>query len=199
MKKSLVLPVLMLFIPNILFSQSNSIDWQLQFLRERNNESMEINRTIRMQTGEGFKLILMADENCYCYVIIYDSDQEIYVWYNQPLKKDTGTYLQPLNLVEPSGFETIYVIISHARQTELERLINLHRINSSRQNTNNVYREILRLQNSASNLGEPATAIIPSGGSTRGVDDAEEFEDVEGFATKFTGKNLYFRAIGVRH
>ena len=193
------LPVYLLFLPLNLFSQTNSLDWQLQFLREKNNVSMEINRTIRMETGESFKLILKADEACYCYVIVYDSDQEFYIWYNQPLKKDTGTHLFPLHLVEPSGVETIYVIISNSRQPELERLINLFGINPSRQNTTNLYSEIIRLQNSASALGEPAAVIIPSGGSTRGLDSAEEFEGEKGFATKFTGRNLYVRAIGVRH
>jgi len=190
---------LFLFMPKDLFPQSGeSLDWQIQFLREQNRVSMPINRTIRMETGEGFRLVIGPDNDCYCYVLVYDSEQHIYVWYNQAAKKDSRIQLAPFALTEPSGTETIYVIVSSSRQEELEGLITLFNNSPSRQNTYNLYREIVRLQNAASSLGEPASAIITSGGSFRDADTPSP-DDEENFATKFTGKELYVRAIGIRH
>jgi len=195
MRKMLVssfLLVFLFFAPRELFPQSKSLDWQLQFLKEKTNESMPINKIIGMKTGDGFNLVIKADDDCYCYVFIYDSEQNIYVWYNQAVEKGSETPLDTLDLAEPSGTETIYVIVSSSRQAELEKLITQFNNSSSSQNTSNLYREIMRLQDTASGRGEPGATVIPSGGTTKGLDDG-------GFATKFTGKELYVRAIGIRH
>ena len=196
----LFLLTFLLFMPKDLFPQSGkSLDWQVQFIRERNRESMPISRSIMMETGERFRLIIKADNDCYCYVLVYDSEQNIYVWYNQAVKSGSGINLEPLKLSEPSGMETIYIVISFSRQGELERLITLYNNSPSRQNTENLYREIVRLQNAASDLGEPASAIVTSGGSFRDAVAPNSPDDEKEWATKFSGKDLYVRAIGIRH
>ena len=98
----------------------------------------------------------------------------------------------PFRLTEPAGTETIYIIMSQERQVNLEALI-LHFNNNpdSRQHANNLYREVVNLQNSVSRLGEPASSYIPSGGTSRG--------NTQQYATRFSGNNLYVRAITIRH
>ena len=197
MKKIPAIFIALLFIfclPRQLLSQApESLDWQLRFIKGRNRESMQINRPIRMETGEVFRLIIEADADSYCYVICYDSERQIFVLHNQALKGGTEVSIGPIVLTEPSGTETIYVIMSFSRFADLERLITLYENSASRQNVTNLYREVIRLQNAASGLGEPAMAIISSGGTSR---SAEEEQD---FATKFTGKETYVRAISIRH
>jgi len=189
----------LLSVPGAIFSQSKSLDWDIQFLNNESGESMPINKTIRMETGQHFQLAINAEEDCYCYVIIYDSQHQIYVWYYEPAKKVSEIKPKALRLTEPSGTETVYVIVSSSRQGELERLLTQFKNSSSSQNTDNLYREIVRLQDAASGLGEPATAIIPGGVSAREVTNAGVPADDKSFSTKFTGKELYVRAIGVRH
>ena len=194
MKKTAFTFVVALFViclPHSLFSQS--LDWQIQFLRGQNRESTPINRAIRMKNGDAFIISINADADCFCYVICYDSEQQIDVLHNQAIKAGSEVPLGPMYLTEPSGTETIYVILSFPRQEELERLISLYANSPSRQNTSDLHREIVKLQNDASDLGEPASKIIPSGGTSRGV------EEGQGFATQFTGKEKYVRAISISH
>jgi len=191
MKLTLAVALFAFCLPLPLFSQS--LDWQIQFLRGRDRESTPINRTIRMENNDAFMLVVKAEADCYCYVICYDSEQQIDTQLNEAIKGGSQVPVGPVFLTEPSGTETFYVIMSITRHEELEKLINLNEKSPSRQNTSDLYREIVRLQNAASDLGEPATAIITSGGTSRGA--AEE----QSFATKFTGKEMYVRAISIRH
>jgi len=180
-----------IYVPLPLVSQS--LDWQIQFLRGRNRESTPINRAIRMENGDAFVLVIQADSDCHCCIICYDSEQQIDVLYNQAVKGGSEIHFDPVWLAEPSGTETLYVIMSIARHEELEKLIKLNENSRSRQTNGNLYREVVRLQNAASGLGEPAAAIISSGGTSRGPSDGQ------GFATKFSGKEAYVRAITIRH
>ena len=198
MKKMFVLSFAMLFV--LCLTQplvSQSLDWQIQFLRVKDRESMRINRTIPLENGDQFSLIVKADSDCYLYVFWYDTERETFLLHNEFLKggaeENFDSLIRPFKLDEPSGTETIYVITSLSRQEELEKLIDLNENSPSRQNNNNLYREIVRLQNAASNLGEPAAAIITSGGTSRGAGETQNF------ATKFTGKETYVRAISIRH
>ncbi|MCL2834163.1 MAG: DUF4384 domain-containing protein [Treponema sp.] len=189
-----------LSIPGAVFSQTKTLDWDIQFFKENSGESLPINRTISMETGERFSLVITPHSDCYCYVFVYTSVQEIYVWYNQDAGKDTPIPLKPLRLTDPSGTETVYVIVSSSRQGELERLISLFKNNSSRQNTDNLYSEIARLQDAASSQGGPAVPIITNGSTSREAGPVNSSSGDDKIITaKFSGKDLYVRAIGVRH
>jgi hypothetical protein len=78
------------------------------------------------------------------------------------------------------------------RQTGLENSIQTYNKNSnSRRNVNNLYREVVNLQTAVSNLGEPASSLIASGGTTRGTQQE--------YVTRFSEKTMYVRAITIRH
>jgi len=191
--------LLLLCLPQFLVSQSSgSLDWQIQFLSGRARESVPVNEIIMMENGSEFRLAIRPDSDSYCYLISYDSDRQIEILHNQILKGGTTLNLGPFRINESSGAkiatETVYVIMSLSRQTNLERLIEYFNNNQgSLQYTNNLYREIVRLQNAVSALGEPPSEIITSGGTTRAADDGQ------GLATKFTGKEIYVRPIAIRH
>ena len=176
-----------------LFGQSaNSFDWQIQFLKGQELESLQVNEVIRLDNGNIFRLNVQTAVDSYCYIICYDSERKITVLHNQLLRRGSPQNFGPLRVTEPSGTSTIYVIMSRARQSNLETLIERQNNNqNSRQHINNLYREIVNLQNTISSLGEPASRIIPSGGTTRST--------ANNFATQFSGKNAYVRAITIRH
>ena len=171
---------------------AQTLSWDIKFLKGREQESLPISRTIRMETGEIFQISIAPVSDCYCYVVCYDSQRHIIVLYDQSLKGGYELFLDPVELKSPRGTETLYVIMSLERKTVLENLIQNHRSNpGSRQYSDNLYREVVRLQNEASGLGEPTSAFIASGGTTRG--------NAEGQVTRFADKALYVRAIAIRH
>ena len=188
MKK--IFTVTLLFLTAVCL-QAQTLSWDFRFLMGRERESVPVSRIIRMETGQDFLFTILPALNTYCYIIFYDSQRNISVLRDQPLNAGNEMSFGPFQLVSPSGTETIYVIMSLRRQGELERLIQGYKNNpESREHSNNLYREVVRLQNAASGLGEPAAVFIPGGGTTRGE---------QNFVTRFSGKDLYVRAITIRH
>ena len=195
--------LLLLCLPQSLISQSSeSLEWQIRFLSGTKMESLPIDEIIMMENGSEFRLVITPDLDSYCYVISYGSDRQIDVLHNQILKGGTPLYLGPVRIYGVSGAgnatETLYVIMSLSRQINLERLIEYFDKNKgSQQHTNNLYREIVRLQRAVSILGESPSEIITSGGTTRSTDKTDNIG--QSLATKFSGKEIYVIPIAISH
>ena len=189
MKKNILT---IIFIFSAICLQAQDLSWDIKFLKGRERESVSISQIIRMETGEVFQINITPDSDAFCYVMAYDSGRNIYTLHNAPLTAGNEILINQLQLTAPSGTETIYVIMSLERLTRLENLIQTHQSNpNSRQHTDNLRREIINLQNTASRLGEPASSFIPSGGTTRS--SAQEL------VNRFSGVGLYVRTITIRH
>jgi hypothetical protein len=172
-------------------AQAQNLSWDLRFLQGQKRESVSISRAVRMETGEEFLIAIKPDTTSYCYVICYDSERQIYVLKNEPVTGGSEIYLDPIEITDPPGTETVYVIMSLERQTKLESLIQAYNKSPTQQNANDLYREVVSMQNAVSALGEAAPSFIPSGGTTRG--SSEEYTN------HFSGKSLYVRPIIIRH
>jgi hypothetical protein len=176
------------------FSQAGNFDWTLQFLKSPSGEAAPVDQVIRMRNGESFVINIDATANCYCYVICYDANRNIFVLANQGLRAQTKLSTDPVSVTDPTGTETIFVILSSARQTKLEGFIKSQHSNpKSRRETDQLYYEMVNLQKAASSLGEPAEVFIPSGGTTRGA------LDTSSGLTRFSGSNNYVRSIRILH
>ena len=171
--------------------EAQTLSWDLRFLKGEEMESVPISQIIRLENGTFFKVEIVPASDCYCYIISNDMKRQISVLFNDQLEDGEEIKLGPFKIVEPPGFETLYVVMSLERQTRLETLIQDFNNNpGSWQSADNLRREITRLQNDASRLGEPASAFIASGGTSRGND---------GYVTRFSEKNMYVRSIVIRH
>jgi len=180
-----------LFIFTVVYLQAETLSWDIRFLRGRARESVPISQIIRMETGEEFSISITPASDCFAYILSYDSSRQIFVIHDGSTRGGQEIFFEFI-LQEPSGTETLFVIMSRTRETELERLIQSNKSNpGSRQHSNNLYREISRLQNAASSLGEPPSVFIPTGGTTR--------SSAQQYSTRFTDKNLYVRPITIRH
>jgi len=189
MKK--IIALILFFIAGVCL-QAQTLSWDLKFLKGSVQESIPITQIIRMETGEPFQISIAPASDCYSYIIAIDSGRTIHVLHNTPIKKDTALTLDPIFLQDPAGTETLYVIMSLKKQDKLENLLHNHNKNpKSNRHTNNLHKEIVRLQNEVSNLGEPASSFVTSGGTTRG--------DPQEYTNRYTDKNLYVRAITIRH
>ena len=169
--------------------QAQTLSWNIRFLKGNARESVSILRPVTMETGESFQIYIAPESDCYSYVICYDSEREIVVLKNSAVKAGSTVALEPVDISGPPGTETVYVIMSLERQTRLESLIQAFDANPTAQNANNLYREVVNLQNTASGLGEPASSFIVGGGTTRGAEGVNHF----------SGKGLYVRPISIRH
>jgi len=183
--------VLFLFLTAGVYIQAQTLSWDIKFLKGTARESVPINQTIRMENGENFLITITPAADCFSFIVCYDSNREISVLYNASMNGKNEVYLGPIKVEDPPGTETLYVIMSKERQTKLEGLIQAFNSNQSRQNSDNLRREVVSLQNAASGLGEPASSFIASGGTSRG--SSEEY------ATRFSGKDMYVRTITIRH
>ncbi|MCL2043753.1 MAG: DUF4384 domain-containing protein [Treponema sp.] len=188
--KKITFVFLSFFVAVLLPAQTFS--WDITFLKGMERESIPISRIVRMETGETFLFTITPATNSFCYVIIYDSARKVFVLHDQPLRGGEEILFGPLRLDGTPGTETLYVIMSVEREVMLENLIQAHRNNPhSQQHSDNVHREIIRLQSTASELGEPASAFIPSGGTTRST--------TQEYTTRFSGRSMYVRPIVIRH
>jgi len=187
-----ILAFFVIFVPVPLVSQS--LDWQIQFLKGAAAESVPVNETIRMENVGEFQLNIKADSDGYCYVICYGSNREIFVLYNQAVKSGTEIKSGPVYITTSSGRnETIFVIMSLSKQTDLEGLMANHATNPSPQHTQNLYRGISSLQRTVSGLGEPRSAILTSAGTDRSPGNNDRI-----LGTKFSGKDIYVQPITIR-
>ena len=183
--------------PPVISQSSQSLDWQIQFLRGSALESVPLDDAIKMGKNSEFNLAIKADSTSYCYVIFYDDDRQFHVLHNQALRAGvelrTGGYIN-----EPSRRQTVYVIMSLSRQTDLERMITAHGRNpDSRQNNNNLFNEIAKLQKDSSPWEQDGPNITRAGGNRSGNTAIESGNTSQIPATKFSGKDFYVLLIDV--
>jgi len=172
--------------------QAQTLSWEIKFTRGRARESVPIDKIIRMESGDSFQVTITPESDCFVYIVCQDSERQIIVLQNRPATEGNEIRLGPVKVEDPPGTETLYIIMSLERQVKLETLIQEYNRNrDSKQHANNLYREVVSLQNTASSLGEPASSFIASGGTTRGGGEEN--------ATRFSDKKLYVRAITIRH
>jgi len=172
-------------------AQQNLV-WDIQLLKGNEHENVPYSQTITVESGQGLYIAMIPASDCYCYVLSQNPERKMVVLYDQHVKSKKEIYLTPLSEDSPPDTKTLYVIMSLARQTKLEELIKSYKSNpDSIRHVNNLHGEIAKLQDTASGLGEPSSALIPSGGTTRGSSSQE-------YATRFSMKNLYVRTITIR-
>lgn len=182
--KKLVFGVI--FIAAAVCLQAQNLSWEIKLYREKTNEYIPIPQIIRGENGEAFQVYITPYADCFCYMVCYDSERrQVSVWYNEPMKEGKEDYV---TMGIDEGTVILYVIMSLKRQTQLENLIKSH---NSNPNSRQVHQEVVRLQAEVSRSGEPASSFIASGGTSRG--SSEEY------ATRFTGKEIYVRAISFSH
>lgn len=169
-----------------------SLTWDIQCQKGQNWEGIPKSQIITVESGQTFSIFISPASDCFCYVICQNSDRKIFLLYNQPVKSEMEIKVDPLRADNSPGAKTLYVIMSLEQQKKLEEAIKNYKsdLNSQRY-ANNLQGEIAKLQEKASSLGEPSSALITSGGTTRGSEPKE-------YATRFSKKNIYVRTITIR-
>jgi len=174
---------------------AQSLTWDLQLQKGKEWEAIPKNQIITAESGQNFTFFITPESNCFCYVISQNSDRKVFILYDQPVKGDMEVKVEPLKTDNSPGAKTLYVIMSLEKQSKLEEAIKNYKNDpNSQKNANNLQGEIAKLQDTASSLGEPSSALITSGGTTRKIAGVT----LEEYITRFSEKKIYVRTITIR-
>jgi len=175
---------------------AQSLTWDLQLQKGKEWEAIPKNQIIVAESGQNFTFFITPESSCFCYVISQNSERKIFILHDQPVKGDMEVKVEPLKADNSPGAKTLYVIVSLEKQTKLEEAIKNYKSDpNSQKNANNLQGEIAKLQDTASSLGEPSSALITSGGTTRGTSAGSAPQE---YSTRFSEKKIYVRTITIR-
>jgi hypothetical protein len=183
------LVVVYLFLFTVVCLQAQTLSWSIGFFRVKTPETLQINRPIRLETGEEALITITPITDCFAYILLYDIEENFVVGHNGSLKGGEEKSLG-IKIDGPPGTERLYVIMSLSRQTRLESLIQAYNNNGNNQNIINLRNEIASLQEQVSLLGEPAIKFEATGATMRGQTDESTF---------FSDKDTYVRTITISH
>jgi len=170
--------------------KTQSLTWDIQLQREKEWEAIPKSQIITAESGQTVSFFISPASNCFCYIISQNSERKIFILHDQPIKSEMEIKIDPLQADNSPGAKTLYVIMSLEKQTKLEEAVKNYKGNlNSQRYANNLQGEIAKLQDKASSLGEPASALITSGGTTRGM--------TQELSTRYSEKNLYVRTITI--
>jgi len=172
--------------------KAQNLTWDIQLQKGREGVDIPKSQIITAESGQTLYFFISPASDCFCYIISQNSERKIFILHDQPVKREMEIEIEPLKADNSPGAKTMYVIMSVERQTKLEDAIKNYKSDpDSQRYANNLQGEIARLQDTVSGLGEPSSALITSGGTTRG-------ETTKEFITRFSEKNLYVRTITIR-
>jgi len=189
--KKLLLVCLLIGISGFQVYAQKSLTWDIQLMLGREREPLPKSQSVTVDSEQNLFIIVSPASDCFCYIISQNSERKLFILHDQPVKGNMKIRVNPLQADNSPGVKTVYVVMSLEKQTKLEDVIKSFKSDTnSQRNANNVQGEIAKLQDTASGLGEPVSALITSGGTTRG--DAQEL------TTRFSEKSLYVRTITIR-
>jgi len=182
-----------LFIGIVVFQvhaqNTQDLTWDIQLLKGRELGSLSDFRSITVENGQNLYIIISPASDCFCYIISQNSEKKYFILHDQPVKGEMKVRINLLQADNSPGIKTLYVIMSLEKQTELENVIKNYKsgLNSQRY-AGNMHGEIAKLQDTESDLREPAREIIVSVSTTRGDEE---------YAKRFSGKNIYVKTITI--
>ena len=185
------LVVVCLFVFAAVCVQAQTLSWDIKFYKTSTWETIT-DPIISMKIGEKYAISITPASDCFTYIVVYDSEENILVDYHD-LAKGGNEVFRGFEVDGAAVTDTFFVIISLTRQERLESLIQAFNRDPSRGNKNALYSEVVSLQRTASRLGEPSSDIIATAATSRGTTNTLEY------ATRFSDKNMYVRRITIRH
>jgi len=189
--KKLFLVCLFIGIGSFQAFAQRALTWDIQLLLGGEREALPKSQSITVDGEQNLFIIVIPASDCFCYIISQNAERKLFILHDQPIKGEGRIRVNPLQADKSPGVKTLYVIMSLDKQAKLEDAIkNFKGDSNSQRNVNNLQGEIAKLQDTASGLGEPASALITSGGTTRG--------SAQDLITRFSEKSLYVRTITIR-
>jgi hypothetical protein len=180
--------------PFAMAQEANPVTWELAVLKGDivKQSSQELGKPIGMKNGDKFQIYLRVIEpGASVYVLFNGSDGSLSPICSITLDANSALMLpspdETYTITPPGGTEYLYVLVSSARQTALEKLLKARTVDA-----NAVLEEIKRIQLTGSKLTEVPQKPVPMGGVSR-----NRLEFLK--ATQFEGKGSYVQIIRLDH
>jgi len=170
-----------------LFAQQN-LTWSMAL--HKGNESIPFSRPVAMTNGDSFDLTIQADQACYAYVVYIDTQGQMDIILNTRLAANK-IWRESYELVQPSGRETIIVVMSLTEQPELKNAINSFNNQNNTRTARDLNNAIAGTRRSASQFNENPEKPVGMGGAVRG-------SEITG-GTEFSGAGIYVKTIVINH
>jgi len=180
--------VIVFFICSItaLFAQQN-LTWSMAL--QKGSESVAFSRPVAMTNGDSFSLSIQANQACFAYLIYIDPQGQMDIILNQRLAANE-IWRDTYELLQPSGRETIHVVMSLTEQPELQDAINSLNNNDAR-TARDLNNAVAGTRRSASQFSENPEKPVGMGGAVRG-------NEITG-GTEFSGAGIYVKTIVIDH
>jgi hypothetical protein len=193
MKKVFLFSVLFFAAVSAFAQSGGAFGWNIALVNQRRNAGINLDRTIRMETGDIFHFLIKSEADCFVYVIAQGSDNSVFVFHGSPLKGGEELRVGPAELTPPSGTETFFAVVSAGAQRKLDQALEAYqRSPASPRAARAVMSEVFAIRRSISALDQQPEQPVYMGGTFRGEDAA-----ITGL--RFSGSDAYVRTFNISH
>jgi hypothetical protein len=183
-----IIPVLPLHAQN-----GGDFNWFMALLNQRGSVTIPAEKPVSMETGDIVNFYIKSEAGCYFYLAAQTSDNEVVIIHAGPLKSGEELQAGPVQLTNPKGTETFFIVMSMVRQRKLEQAINAYaKKPGSIRAGRTVLNEIFALRREISRLDEKPEQPVYLGGAFRAIDSA-----VEGMM--FSDAGIYVKTVNISH
>ena len=198
MKKYLSLCLAALFFILIVSAVSaggqkeESFSWNLALQNAKTGDLVPFSAPVHSWNGEKFRLIIEPGSDFYCYVVSEGPNgDDVSVLHAGPLKAGI-TWLSPvLELQDPKGSESLFILASGSEQKSLDQKI-AALDSKSTTSQRALMNEVFRLRSDVSKFKEEPEKPIFMGGAARGSPDKSQ-------GVEYSGSGAYVKTISIEH
>jgi hypothetical protein len=192
-KKLLLLPVLFAAAVSAFAQSGRAFDWIIALVNQRSSVTISVDRPVLLETGEIFHFFIKSGADCFVYVIAQSSDNSVFVFHENPLKRDEELRVGPAELTPPSGTETFFVVVSAVAQRKLEQALEVYQKSpNSPRAARAVMNEVFTIRRDISALNQNPEQPVYMGGAFRGGDTS-----IAGLM--FSGSDVYVKTVNIGH
>ena len=180
---------LFLIIGFSLYAQS--FEWTLGLVDYKQSRSLDFSRPVNLKRGDAVNILVQSSADCWLYIIAQDSDRNVVVFHSGRIRAGEAYRSNPIQILPPSGQDTIYIIVSRNQEKNLEERIAAYTKDNEFRNGRNVVSAVLEMRREILSLAEAPDKPVPLGGAFR------SYSDFEG--RNYSGTYRYFKTILLNH
>ena len=207
-QKQIFLPLVLLcsiLTESFLHAQSSpDFSFKLAFLKHDKSvyTSQDINRPVKMQNGNKFKLFIESEKEASIYIINENPDGRVSVILRSTLLPKCSLFIpskdKSFSIKPPEGIDKIFIIASAFPQKNLEKLLDELKNKKGELNRESqaVCDEIRRIKQEISGMGNDPVKPAPIGGTERGT-SCTDMENLT--VNQYYGRNIYVKTIRISH
>ena len=191
MRTKTVFVVLVFFVFGISgLSAQENLTWSLALVQ--NGQELSFSRPVTMKDGEKFNIKINTQQDCYAYVLMEDSQKQLFILNSRYMRANANYDTGELRLLPPGGAETFFVVMSSVEQKALQEAINAYNKNKSELAAGDLNNAIRAVRREASRFRENPSVPRSMGGAIRGEDPQET-------GIEYSGTPVYVKTIVINH